>query len=158
MKPFLGTFHNKVDGKGRVSVPAPFRARLGEDPSGFGGVVVFRSYQVQALECCGMGYMEDLNQRVDDFGLFSDEQQGMAAILFGSAQELPWDSGGRIQIPRWLLDEVGITENAAFFGMGKTFRIWDPPALDAFVAEQRATARARGFTLPPSRGSQGGAQ
>jgi MraZ protein len=132
--PFLGTFHNKVDRKGRVSVPAPFRQILGTQS--FQGIVCFQSYKVDAIEGCSLNFMADLSESVADIDLFSEQQEDLAATLFSEAHQLAWDSGGRIQLPPALLETAGISETASFVGMGKTFRIWEPEALAAYQAER----------------------
>lgn len=151
--PFLGTFLNKVDRKGRVSVPAPFRQALGGQS--FAGVVCFLSYRVDAVEGCGMAFMTDLMESVADIDLFSDTQEDLASTIFSRAHQLPWDSGGRIQLPGELLEGAGITESAAFVGMGKTFRIWEPTALTTYQEERRSQARQKGLSLPLRRPPEG---
>ena len=147
--PFLGTYHNKIDAKGRVSVPAPFRQLLSSQS--FQGVVCFLSYKVDAIEGCSMSFMEHLSSSVAEIDLFSDRQESLAATIFAEAHSLPWDSGGRIQLPRMLLSAAQINESAAFVGMGKTFRIWEPAALAQFQGERRVRARSDGLALPLNR-------
>lgn len=152
-QPFLGTFQNKVDRKGRVSVPAAFRQVL--SGQSFTGIVCFLSFKVDAIEGCGMDFMTQLSDSVASVDLFSETQEDLSATIFSEAHQLSWDSGGRVQIPAELLSSTGITETAAFVGMGRTFRIWEPKALAAFQAERRARAREQGLSLslsPPQGG------
>jgi MraZ protein len=75
---FLSTYTNKVDAKGRVSVPAGFRTALqGQE---FQGVVLLPSNKFQALEGFSMGMMHELSARIDKFDLFSDAQDDLAAV------------------------------------------------------------------------------
>ncbi|MCH7544649.1 MAG: MraZ N-terminal domain containing protein, partial [Proteobacteria bacterium] len=67
---FLSTFINKVDRKGRVSVPAPFRASLAGQV--FNGIVAFRSYRQAAIEGCGIDRMERLSDSIEELELFSE--------------------------------------------------------------------------------------
>ncbi|WP_022728379.1 division/cell wall cluster transcriptional repressor MraZ [Fodinicurvata sediminis] len=150
--PFLGTFRNRVDRKGRVSVPAPFRQVLAGES--FQGVVCFLSHKVEAIEGCGMGFMSELSESVADMDLFSDNHQDLASSLFADAHPLAWDSGGRIQLPPELMEVAGITEEAAFVGMGKTFRIWEPQAFSSYQGERRAQARQKGLSLPLRRAKE----
>ncbi len=151
--PFLGMHENKVDRKGRVSVPASFRQVLADQS--FQGIVCFLSYRVDAIEGCGMNFMTELSNSVADIDLFSDAQEDLSATLFSTSHPLAWDSGGRVQLPPDLLEAAGITDTAAFAGMGKTFRIWEPARLAAFQAERRGQAKSKGLTLPLS-GKRGG--
>ena len=60
MRLFLSTFTNKVDKKGRVSVPATFRAALSE--LSFPGIVAYRSFTALCIEGCGMDFMQRLSE------------------------------------------------------------------------------------------------
>ena len=143
---FLSTYVNKVDRKGRVSVPAPFRAALaGQD---FQGVVLFRSYTHLCLEGFGMNTMEELSSRLDHFDLFSAEQDDMATTIFGEAVQLPFDGDGRVVLPAELMEAARITEAAAFVGMGRKFQIWSPEGFEARRVEAREEIGATGMTLP----------
>ena len=59
MAVFVGTFENKIDRKGRVSVPAPFRTIL--QTNGHQQFMAFRSFRCRAIEACGPDFMEHLN-------------------------------------------------------------------------------------------------
>lgn len=144
-QPFLGTHINKIDAKGRVSVPAAFRQVLAEDS--FPGVVVFPSYKVDAVEGCAMAFMAELSNSVAGYDLFSDEQEALSDVIFGKSATLSWDSNGRIQLPPELMEFARLEGTAAFVGMGKTFRIWEPEALARNQSERRAQARDKGLAL-----------
>ena len=143
---FLSTFINKVDRKGRVSVPATFRASLASQS--FAGIVVFPAVNLRALEASGIDRIEELNGRVEQLAEFSDEREAISTI-FADAQQLPFDSEGRILLPPELCEHAGIVleGGAAFVGHGSTFQIWEAARFEAYQQERRA--RARGITLPP---------
>ncbi|MBS0185554.1 MAG: division/cell wall cluster transcriptional repressor MraZ [Proteobacteria bacterium] len=142
---FLSTFINKIDRKGRVSVPASFRSAFTQ--SVFQGVVVFRSYKYPALEVCGMERMMNLSESVDSLDLFSDLQDDFSATLFADAHSLLFDPEGRILIPRSFLDYANITESAAFVGRGATFQVWNPLIFEKYQQEARDRIRAQKETL-----------
>lgn len=142
---FLSTFVNKVDKKGRVSVPAPFRAALAGQS--FAGIVAFRSYKFPALEACGADRMERLSRSMDDLELFSQEQDDLAATIFADSRQLPFDSDGRIVLPESLAQHADITEQAAFVGRGPMFQIWNPDAFSRFQDEARTRVKRAGATL-----------
>lgn len=159
MAVFLSTFVNKVDRKGRVSVPATYRAVLGGQS--FSGIVVFPSFRdsYNAIEACGMDRMERLSASVDGLNPFSDEHDDFATAIFGSAVQLPFDGEGRVMLPDHLRAHAGIETHAAFVGRGATFQIWRPEALDVFQVEaRRRAARTRDrLALDRDGGSGGGA-
>jgi MraZ protein len=144
MAVFLSSFVNKIDKKGRVSVPAPFRAALGADTS---GIVVFRSLQYEALEGCSIAHLELLSQSLEKQDLPPDVFELIETTIFGGSVQLPFDGEGRISLPQNLLTGVGITEEVAFVGRRKTFQIWDPKKLAAHENAARAKARAKDISL-----------
>ena len=141
---FLSTFTNKVDRKGRVSLPASFRAVLGA--GGAQTVMVFPSLTLGAIEGCGPDILEALADSANaTYDFFSPEQSGVGTQIFGMSSELSWDPEGRVLLPGELLDHAGIAELASFVGMGRSFQIWEPAALKAHQAE----ARSRLLAQPP---------
>ena len=147
---FLSTHVNKVDKKCRVSVPASFRAAL--TGQAFQGVVLFRSHAHAALEGFPFSYMEELSQRLDRFDLFSEAQDDLATAVFADAVQLPIDTDGRIILPPALMEHAGISESAAFVGLGTKFQIWEPVALEARRTEARQQVKAKGLTIPKGEG------
>ncbi len=156
---FLSTYVNKIDKKGRVSVPARFRAVLAEQnaatPS-FNGVVAFLSLSSPAIEGCGMDFMESLNRGLDDFNPFSDEHDDFADALMPLSFELPFDGDGRISLPAELLEEANITDRAAFVGRGERFQIWEPEAFRLRQAEALERARKNRAAMRRIRAGDGG--
>ncbi len=135
MSLFIGTFVNKIDKKGRVSVPATFRAAL--SGQSFPGIIAFRSYKVQALEVCGIDRMELLGKSLDTLDVFSQDQDDLTAALFADSHQIPFDGEGRIMLPQEMLEFAKITEQAAFVGRGKTFQIWAPEDFKRYQEETR---------------------
>ncbi len=152
---FLSSYVNKVDRKGRVSVPAPFRAALAAQP--FAGVVLFRAHAQSCLEGFGGSAMEDLGRRLDNFDVFSADHDDLAMAVFGAAVPLPFDGEGRIVLPADLVSFAGLAEDAAFVGMGPKFQIWNPAALAKRMTSARAAVKDRGLTLPKAAGEGGAA-
>lgn len=149
MSLFLSTYINKIDRKGRVSVPAPFRAALTTQPNG--GVIVFKSYTLPTLEAYHMERMQALSDSLDQMELFSESQEDLAAALFADAQQLTWDQEGRIMIPDSFRAFAHIEETVAFVGRGPTFQLWNPAKFEKHQEEARARIRANKITLklPP---------
>jgi len=144
MSVFLSSFVNRLDKKGRVSVPASFRAALGSDAS---GIVVFRSLQVEALDACSAAHLEQLSHSLEKQDLSPDIYELIETTIFGGSVQLPFDSEGRINLPQSLRDAVGIEEDIAFVGRRKTFQLWEPKKLAAHEAAARSAARAKGISL-----------
>jgi MraZ protein len=152
---FLSTFVNKVDRKGRVSVPATFRASLAGQ--NFNGIIAFRSFKLPALEASGVDRMEELSDRIDALPEFSEDRDALSSIL-ADAQQLAFDGEGRIVLPEELCKHAGITETAAFIGLGRTFQIWEPQSFGKHQQDMRERARRQGTTLPSRRPDRPGSE
>lgn len=142
---FLSTFVNKIDKKGRVSVPATFRAALAQQS--FQGLVTFRSYKLDAIEGMGMDRMQRLSDSVDDLDVFSDAQDEMTATIFSDSHMIPFDGDGRVVLPQVLLDHANIKDKVAFVGRGATFQLWNPDDFDKHQESARRKLQERQATL-----------
>ena len=132
MSGFFSTYTNKVDKKGRVSVPASFRTVLAAQ--NFQGIIVFPSFKNKALEAWSMDRMQTIMDSVESLALFSDDQDDLKAAIFSTSKELGFDNEGRIILSDEFKKHAGIDEQATFVGMGKTFQIWNP---DAYLAHKK---------------------
>ena len=146
MSLFVGRHENKIDKKGRVSVPKLFRSVVQQ--RGFQGIYVFPSFKHPALEACSEEFLIRITNSIDDHhDLFSDEQDDLTAIILESAHFLAFDPEGRIVLPPELREHAGITSEALFVGRGDRVRIWEPAAYQANHTKAFDRARASGATL-----------
>lgn len=142
---FLSTFTNKVDKKGRVSVPASFRTVI--TGQHFQGIVAYPSFIHECIEACGMNRIEQLSSSIDSLEPFSVERDAFATTILGSAQQLGFDSEGRILLPESLLSLAKIGEQAVFIGKGQTFEIWEPATFQEYLHNARETAKTHRGSL-----------
>lgn len=151
---FVGTHVNKVDGKGRVSVPASFRALLADDSTFF----AFPSFIHGGIECRNAAFMEALSDTVEGLDPFSDEQDHLAEAIFAASHSLTFDSEGRVVLPEALREHAVIADRAAFVGKGKTFQIWEPISHKDFQkkARERALADRQALRQRPHQASRPG--
>ena len=142
---FLSTYHNRIDKKGRVSVPASFRGALtGQD---FAGIVAYASLMHPAIEACGMDRIKKINGRIELLDPFSEERDAFAATIFGESVQLAFDGEGRVMLPESLIESASLKEQAVFIGKGETFEIWEPKAFEAHVTRARELARDKRYQL-----------
>jgi len=149
---FLSTTVNRLDKKGRISVPSTFRAALSEQS--FQGVVLFCSHHHACIEGFGWGYVEEMNTRLDTFDLFSDEQDDLATAIFADCIQLPFDKEGRIILPFELIAHAELDEQASFVGLGRKFQIWNPDNFQARRVHARKNIREQKLTLPKGDGGK----
>ncbi len=158
MESFRGRFTNKIDAKGRVSLPAKFRSVA--TSQGLNGVVCFPSFQGSFIEGSGPRFADEIAQMLQRLDPFSSERDMLASVLIGDSAELMFDSDGRIVLPEELRAHAGIADEATFVGLGEKFQIWEPKAFEAFRAEALEKARAHGdllkspAALPPVGGAR----
>ncbi|MAG98758.1 MAG: division/cell wall cluster transcriptional repressor MraZ [Rhodospirillaceae bacterium] len=136
---FSSTFVNKVDKKGRVSVPAPFRAVLTGQT--FHGIVAYPSLSEPAIDASGIDRMAMLSNRLDADNPFTAEYDPLADAIFGDSVQLAFDPEGRVQLPEALREHAAIGDQAAFVGRGPSFQIWEPEAMRRSREEIRRRAR-----------------
>ncbi len=148
---FLSTYLNKLDKKGRISVPASYRSVLSQE--GYSGFVAFRSYKFPAIECYSFARMEQMSKSVDQLDIFSEAQDDFSAAIFADAEQIPFDGDGRIILSKDLITFAEIEDTAAFVGRGATFQIWHPDHFETYQKTARTRIQERQATLklvPPS--------
>ena len=146
---FLSTFTNKVDKKGRVSMPAPFRAALTDQLHN--GVVLFASNQHPCVEGFDWAKMDEIGDRMDHYDLFSDDQDDLATTIFGESTQLFFDGDGRITLPQNLIDAASISGKATFVGLGRKFQIWSPELFERRKTQARSSVQDRKLTIPQTK-------
>jgi len=103
-----------------------------------------------------MPAFEAMAGNMDQFDVFSDAQDDMAAALFADAFPTRPDGEGRILLPEELIAHAGLGESISFVGLGKIFQIWEPAAAKRYTEEARARAKERGLTLRAAGTTPGG--
>jgi len=147
MTQFLGTHQNRLDAKGRVSVPAAFRTAL-RGTDGTAALVLRPSHKHPCIEAWPASAFEALAAPVDRLDTFSDEQDDLVTSLYADACPVETDKEGRIVLTDALKAHAGLLDAVVFMGMGRIFTIWEPAAAEQRRAEARDRARNRSFTLP----------
>jgi MraZ protein len=149
MTQFLGTHQNKLDAKGRVSVPASFRNALkAQDESNGTHFVLRPSHQHPCIEAWPKPVFDALADPLNKLHVFSQEHDDLAATLYADAFPVEADKEGRIVLPDDLVAYAALKDAVVFMGLGRIFQIWEPAAAERRRAEARIRARERGLTLP----------
>jgi MraZ protein len=125
---FLSTYENKLDKKGRVSVPASYRAYLSN--LGYNGIVCFPSFNNQSIEAWSQDRIEKISNTIDSLNPFEEKKDYFATSIL---------SESTILLSQKLLNHAKIKNSMLFVGQGKTFQIWEPTSFEKF----RVTARKK---------------
>ena len=147
MDRFVSTFTNKIDAKGRVSIPAPFRAVLERDgysqgaagtaAAGLGGIYCYPSIDAPALDGGGERLARKIDGLLRGLADYSDERDELSVALYGDVRILNIDGDGRITLPDALRNHAGLAGHVTFVGLGDKFQMWEPARFE----ERRKVAR-----------------
>ena len=149
MTQFLGTHLNRLDAKGRVSVPAAYRNALRAlSGTGDATVVLRPSHVYDCIEAWPIPAFNALSMPLEQLDVFSETHDDMAAALYADAYQMDADREGRIILPESLIARANLTETVMFMGLGKTFSMWEPAAGAAYLQAARERARTKQQTLP----------
>jgi len=132
---FLSTYENRLDKKGRVSVPAPFRSYLSN--LGYNGVVCYPSFNNQSIEAWPQDRIEKISNAIDALNPFEEKKDYFATSILSESINLQFDSEGRISLTSKLLKHAKIKSSIFFVGQGRTFQIWEPTIFEKFRAQAR---------------------
>ena len=132
---FLSTYENKLDKKGRVSVPASFRSYLSN--LGYNGVICYPSFNNTCVESWPQDRIEKISNAIDSLNPFEEKKDYFATSILSESINLQFDSEGRISLTPKLLKHAKIKNIMLFVGQGKTFQIWEPTAFEKFRVQSR---------------------
>jgi len=140
MDRFVSHYTLRLDAKGRVSIPAPFRAVLARD--GFEGLYCYPTLDAPALDAGGNALLAEIEALIARFPPYSEEREQFAAALYGTSEVLKLDGEGRVILSEPLKSHAGIADAVAFAGLGHKFQIWEPGRFRAELAEATEKVRA----------------
>ena len=124
---FLGRFAHNLDSKGRLAVPARFRASLEE------GLVLTRGLD-RCVAAYPMTAWEELAGKVSALPMTDPNARQFRRMVFAEAANLDLDGQGRIVVPPELREYAGIDREAVVIGVHSSFEIWSPSAWEAMQA------------------------
>jgi MraZ protein len=149
MSHFLGTHTNRIDAKGRVSIPAPFRAALRAlAVEGAPALVLRPSHKYACVEGWPARIFDELRVPLERLDQFGEDHEDLVHFIYSDAYPVESDKEGRIVLPDGLAQHADLSDTVVFMGLGRTFQIWEPQAAERRRAEARERARTRHLTLP----------
>ncbi len=138
MELFTSTYENRIDRKGRVSVPAKYRSILEHrnEP-----LILTRALNLPCLEGMSAERMNQIADAIDALDAYS-EDAAILQMIMASAQEFRPDSEGRIGLPDEFLAHANLDEMVLFVGVGRIFQLWQPNAYHERENISRNAARS----------------
>jgi MraZ protein len=150
---FSGTITQRVDGKGRVSIPADFRRVLEAGDAQFDPEVkrvrmrvVYGDDSRRCLEVYPIARFEALMSRIAQLPQGSDEREILELCYVSGSEQIEVDADGRTVFAQRFRDHIGLSRDggeAVFAGALDTFRIWTPEEFEAERARKLAAVKAR---------------
>lgn len=146
---FTGTYEGKVDDKGRVSLPANFRALLpNTDERSF---FIVPSVKLPCLEAFDTGYAEKIAVCIETRTEAFSEQEDALTHYISHAHRAQFDVTGRFVLPTALAHHADITDQALFVGMVRRFQIWRPEFYAEHAERKQQLAKTAELGVMPPR-------
>ena len=139
MDRFVSNYMQRLDAKGRISIPASYRAVLARD--GFEGLYCYPTLDQPALDAGGNTLLAEIEELIAGFPPYSDQRDELSLALYGTSETLRLDGEGRVILPEPLKAHAGISDTTAFVGLGHKFQIWEPERFRAQLAEAKGKVR-----------------
>ena len=133
---FRGEGVQKVDTKGRVSIPANYRVVLRDgDPNWSEGtlpefIIVYGDHRRDFLECFTIDSANEVDEKIARMPRGSRQRRALEKLFNGQSLPASVDETGRIVLPAKLRQKIGIEGEAYFLAMGDTFQIWKPDTFE----------------------------
>ncbi len=115
---FLGEYTHSIDDKGRLTIPAKFRAELEN------GLVVTRGFESSNLMVFTMEGWQELAQKIAARPITDSSARAFRRRVFSGAVDLIPDRQGRILLPATLREFAHLDNEAAVIGMYNYMEIW----------------------------------
>ncbi len=135
MDRFLSSAVNRIDAKGRVSVPAHFRAVVHK--RGYSQLYALRCLDIPALDVGGLDLLDRYEERIAQEDPFLQTADDMSFFCHGDGTFLNLDQDGRITVTDFMREHTGVAGEVAFVGRGAFFQIWEPGRLAAYGTQVR---------------------
>ena len=124
MELFVSTFVNKIDRKGRVSLPSIFRSALPKDYKN--EIILLKSLRNKGIEGLSVRRVNEIAARINNLDFFSEEHEDYTTTFFSEMVPTNLDKEGRFTLPEKLKNYANIKDEVAFIGQGYFFQIVNP--------------------------------
>lgn len=137
----------RIDGKGRMSIPAKFRRVFEACDPAFGGnsraqlVIVYGRPEWRHIELYTIEAIDEIDAAIDRMQRGSTERRLLESIMHGASEEAEIDADGRLVLPQKLREKIGLEDRAMFVAAGDYLKVWNPETyadqgqdIESFVA------------------------
>lgn len=125
---FIGQYNNKMDVKGRLSMPVKFREEIGT-----------KFIITRGLDSCLFGYSlkewQKIESKIKSLPITKKNARSFQRFFFSGATEVEIDRQGRINIPKSLIDHASLEKECVVNGIANRIEIWDKAKWDTQLQE-----------------------
>jgi MraZ protein len=145
MELFVSTFINKIDKKGRVSLPSMFRSALPKDHKN--EIILSKSLRNKTIDGLSVLRVKEIASRINNLDFFSEEHEDFTTSIFSEMLLTNLDKEGRFLLPEKLKDYANIKEEVTFIGQGYYFQIVNPKVATELQNKSRTRLNLNKNTL-----------
>lgn len=142
MNRFLSNATNRIDAKGRVSVPAAFRAVLTR--LDIHELYCLQDFAFPAISVGGPDLLDHYERQIEALDPFSEEANRLSLLVHGGGVFTRLDGEGRLMVSEFIRSFTGVTTDVAFVGRGRHFQLWDPKTFEETASAARRARTAGG--------------
>lgn len=143
MNRFLSNATNRIDAKGRVSVPAAFRSVLAQRD--IRDLYCFQDFVFPAINVGGLDLLERYERQISAEDPFSPLANEMSLLVHGGGVFMKLDAEGRLMVTDFIREFTGIVSEVTFVGRADHFQLWQPQGFLVAQAAAREARRLRGL-------------
>lgn len=125
---FIGEYQASIDEKGRISIPAKFRAQLS------GQVVVTRGLD-SSLFLYTMDEWKKLGEKLASLPISTANNRAFSRLMLAGAMDCDLDKQGRIVLPSYLQEFAKIGKKVVFAGLFNRIEIWSEELWNAYKVQ-----------------------
>ena len=145
MNLFVSKFINKIDKKGRISLPSIFRGALPKDHKN--EIILSKSLRNNFIDGLSVDRVNEIAKRINDLDFFSEEHEDFTTSIFSEMLPTNLDKEGRFLIPEKLKNFANIRDEVAFIGQGYFFQIVSPKVANELQEKSRTRLNLNKKTL-----------
>ncbi len=138
---FIGEYYHNLDEKGRLAIPAKFRALLDT------GAVIARSLDNQCLTLYPRKKWEEIAEKLANIPISQANARAFARVILSGATDIEFDKQGRVNLPDYLLKFAKFEKKATVTGQYDKIEIWSDEAWRKYteLAEMTSEKVAEGL-------------
>lgn len=115
---FIGEYRHTIDDKGRIALPAKFRAKLSD------GVIITKGLD-SSLVAYTKEEWDSLASKISSLPYTQANARAFSRLMLAGASECDLDKQGRINIPSHLREFAKLKSNVVVVGVFNRIEVWD---------------------------------